>query len=170
MLLKRLSGDYCKSISCILIICKGYRPSPADYLHELDSVSGFVAVWCKSELSCLSIDESGSHEVAFTNFHHQHVRARETHMQLFHLGSGAVLPQTYRPVSLVIEAKIGIIGDRPHVLVNRLTWQTYTNFIENTFMLGRHSTDKPSTRSLIAWWGSVHFSRTVRRYWEWRVS
>ncbi|KAJ4442736.1 hypothetical protein ANN_04327 [Periplaneta americana] len=63
----------------------------------------------------------------------------------------------------------GIIGDRlvgPHVLVNRLTRQAYTNFLENTIPHVLEDTPLINRQHIHFLHGGApaHFSRTARRY------
>ncbi|KAJ4445852.1 hypothetical protein ANN_12537 [Periplaneta americana] len=63
----------------------------------------------------------------------------------------------------------GIIGDRlvgPHVLVNRLTGQAYTNFLENTIPHVLEDTPLINRQHihLLHDGAPAHFSRTARRY------
>ncbi|KAJ4441191.1 hypothetical protein ANN_11042 [Periplaneta americana] len=63
----------------------------------------------------------------------------------------------------------GIIGDRlvgPHVLVNRLTGQAYTNFLENTISYVLEDTPLINRQYIhfLHDGAPAHFSRTARRY------
>ncbi|KAJ4451308.1 hypothetical protein ANN_02769 [Periplaneta americana] len=63
----------------------------------------------------------------------------------------------------------GIIGDRlvgPHVLVNRLTGQAYTNFLENTIPHVLEDTPLINRQHIhfLHDGAPAHFSRTARRY------
>ncbi|KAJ4436030.1 hypothetical protein ANN_18657 [Periplaneta americana] len=74
----------------------------------------------------LFTDEAQFTRDGITNFHNQHVWAYEN--------PRATVP-SHHQVRFSLKMWAGIIGDRlvgPHVLVNRLTGQAYTNFLENT--------------------------------------
>ncbi|KAJ4437983.1 hypothetical protein ANN_13922 [Periplaneta americana] len=74
----------------------------------------------------LFTDEAQFTRDGITNFHTQHVWAYEN--------PRATVP-SHHQVRISLNMWAGIIGDRlvgPHVLVNRLTGQAYTNFMENT--------------------------------------
>ncbi|KAJ4442662.1 hypothetical protein ANN_04251 [Periplaneta americana] len=106
-----------------------------------------------------------THEAQFTrngitNFHNQHVWAYEN--------PRATVP-THHQVRFSLNMWVGIIGDRlvgPHVLVNRLTGQVYTNFLENTIPHVLEDTPLINRQHIhFLHDGSLaHFSRTARRY------
>ncbi|KAJ4433205.1 hypothetical protein ANN_15462 [Periplaneta americana] len=77
----------------------------------------------------LFTDEAQYTRDGITNFHNQHVWAYEN--------PRATVP-SHHQVRFSLNMWAGIIGDRlvgPHVLVNRLTGQAYTNFLENTYLM-----------------------------------
>ncbi|KAJ4433294.1 hypothetical protein ANN_15553 [Periplaneta americana] len=76
----------------------------------------------------LFTDEAQFTRDGITNFHNQHVWAYEN--------PRATVP-SHHQVRFSLNMWVDIIGDRlvgPHVLVNRLTGQAYTNFLENTIL------------------------------------
>ncbi|KAJ4442624.1 hypothetical protein ANN_04213 [Periplaneta americana] len=105
------------------------------------------------------------HEAQFTrdgitNFHNQHVWAYENPC--------ATVP-SHHQVRFSLNMWAGIIGDRlvgPHVLVNRLTGQAYTNFLENTIPHVLEDTPLINRQHIhfLHDGAPAHFSRTARRY------
>ncbi|KAJ4440389.1 hypothetical protein ANN_08530 [Periplaneta americana] len=95
-----------------------------------------------------------------TNFHNQHVWAYEN--------PRATVP-SHHQVRFSLNMWAGIIGDRlvgPHVLVNRLTGQAYTNFLENTIPHVLEDTPLINRQHIhfLHDGAPAHFSRTARRY------
>ncbi|KAJ4426257.1 hypothetical protein ANN_27069 [Periplaneta americana] len=103
--------------------------SPADYparvkfcqwfLQQCDVNPNFPAL-------VLFTDEAQFTRDGITNFHNQHLWPYEN--------PRATVP-SHHQVRFSLNLWAGIIGDRlvgPHALVNRLTGQAYTNFLENT--------------------------------------
>ncbi|KAJ4425894.1 hypothetical protein ANN_27520 [Periplaneta americana] len=95
-----------------------------------------------------------------TNFHNQHVWAYEN--------PRATVP-FHHQVRFSLNMWAGIIGDRlvgPHVLVNRLTGQAYTNFVENTIPHVLEDTPLINRQHIHFFHDGApaHFSRTARRY------
>ncbi|KAJ4444666.1 hypothetical protein ANN_06463 [Periplaneta americana] len=94
------------------------------------------------------------------NFHNQHVWAYEN--------PRATVP-FHHQVRFSLNMWAGIIGDRlvgPHVLVNRLTGQAYTNFLENTIPHVLEDTPLINCQHIhfLHDGAPAHFSRTARRY------
>ncbi|KAJ4443132.1 hypothetical protein ANN_04782 [Periplaneta americana] len=91
----------------------------------------------------------------------QHVRAYETHVQLFHLITRCGSPSTCGPVPIIGDRLVG-----PHVHVNRLTGQAYTNFLENTIPHVLEDTPLINRQNFhfLHDGAPAHFSRTARRY------
>ncbi|KAJ4444320.1 hypothetical protein ANN_06112 [Periplaneta americana] len=95
-----------------------------------------------------------------TNFHNQHVWAYEN--------PRATVP-SHHQVRFSLNMWAGIIGDRlvgSHVLVNRLTGQAYTNFLENTIPHVLEDTPLINRQHIhfLHDGAPAHFSRTARRY------
>ncbi|KAJ4434007.1 hypothetical protein ANN_16326 [Periplaneta americana] len=95
-----------------------------------------------------------------TNFHNQHVWAYEN--------PRATVP-SHHQVRFSLNMWAGITGDRlvgPHVLVNRLTGQAYTNFLENTIPHVLEDTPLINRQHIhfLHDGAPAHFSRTARRY------
>ncbi|KAJ4426971.1 hypothetical protein ANN_26770 [Periplaneta americana] len=95
-----------------------------------------------------------------TNFHNQHVWAYEN--------PRATVP-SHHQVRFSLNMWAGIIGDRlggPHVLVNRLTGQAYTNFLENTIPHVLEDTSLINRQHIhfLHDGAPSHFSGTARRY------
>ncbi|KAJ4428626.1 hypothetical protein ANN_24671 [Periplaneta americana] len=108
----------------------------------------------------LFTDEAQFTRDGITYFHNQHVWAYEN--------PRATVP-SHHQVRFSLNMWAGIIGDLlvgPHVLVNRLTGQAYTNFLENT--IPRVLEDTPLiNRQHIHFLhdgAPAHFSRMARRY------
>ncbi|KAJ4451131.1 hypothetical protein ANN_02571 [Periplaneta americana] len=103
--------------------------SPADYSARVRFCQWFLQQCCVNPnfpALVLFTDEAQFTRDDITNFHNQHVWAYENPC--------ATVPSLH-PVRFSLNMWAGIIGDRlvgPHVLVNRLTGQAYTNFLENT--------------------------------------
>ncbi|KAJ4437962.1 hypothetical protein ANN_13901 [Periplaneta americana] len=108
----------------------------------------------------LFTDEAQFTRDGITYFHNQHVWAYEN--------PRATVP-SHHQVQFSLNMWAGIIGDRlvgPHVLVNRLTGQAYTNFLQNTIPHVLEDTP-PINRQHIHFLhdgAPAHFSRTARRY------
>ncbi|KAJ4449999.1 hypothetical protein ANN_01406 [Periplaneta americana] len=95
-----------------------------------------------------------------TNFHNQHVWAYKN--------PRATVP-SHHQVRFSLNMWADIIGDRlvgPHVLVNRLTGQAYTNFLENTIPHVLEDTPLINRQHIhfLHDGAPAHFSRTARRY------
>ncbi|KAJ4425457.1 hypothetical protein ANN_28073 [Periplaneta americana] len=95
-----------------------------------------------------------------TNFHNQHVWAYEN--------PRATVP-SHHQVQFSLNMWAGIIGDRlvgPHVLVNRLTGQAYTNFLENTIPHVLEDTPLINRQHIhfLHDGSPAHFSHTDRQY------
>ncbi|KAJ4433473.1 hypothetical protein ANN_15776 [Periplaneta americana] len=95
-----------------------------------------------------------------TNFHNQHVWAYE---------NPRATGPSHHQVRFSLNMWAGIIGDRlvgPHVLVNRLTGQAYTNFLENTIPHVLEDTPLINRQHIhfLHDRAPAHFSRTARRY------
>ncbi|KAJ4451919.1 hypothetical protein ANN_03397 [Periplaneta americana] len=104
----------------------------------------------------LFTDEAQFTRDGITNFHNQHVWAYEN--------PRATVP-SHHQVRFSLNMWAGIIGDRlvgPHVLVNRLTGQAYTNFLENT--LPHVSIVNCQHIHFLHDGAPAHFSRTARWY------
>ncbi|KAJ4425962.1 hypothetical protein ANN_27588 [Periplaneta americana] len=108
----------------------------------------------------LFTDEAQFTRDGITNFHNQHVWVYEN--------PRATVP-SHHQVRCSLNMWAGIIGDRlvgPHVLVNRLMGQAYTNFLENT--IPHLLEDTPLiNRQYIHFLhdgAPAHLSRTARRY------
>ncbi|KAJ4427042.1 hypothetical protein ANN_26841 [Periplaneta americana] len=103
--------------------------SPADYPARVRFCQWFLqqcGVNPNFPALVLFTDEAQFTRDGITNFHNQHVWAYEN--------PRATVP-SHHQVRFSLNMWAGIIGDRlvgPHVLVNRLTGQAYTNFLENT--------------------------------------
>ncbi|KAJ4427702.1 hypothetical protein ANN_25354 [Periplaneta americana] len=105
-------------------------------------------------------DEAQFTPDGITNFHNQHVWAYEN--------PRATVP-SHHQVRFSLNMWAGIIGDRlvgPHVLVNRLTGQAYTNFLENTIPHVLKDTPLINRQHIhfLHDGAPAHFSRTARRY------
>ncbi|KAJ4435008.1 hypothetical protein ANN_23581 [Periplaneta americana] len=108
----------------------------------------------------LFTDEAQFTRDGITNFHNQHVWAYEN--------PRATVP-SHHQVRFSLNMWAGIIGDRlvgPHVLVNRLTGQAYTNFPENTIPHVLEDTPLINRQHIhfLHDGSPAHFSRTARRY------
>ncbi|KAJ4446068.1 hypothetical protein ANN_12759 [Periplaneta americana] len=108
----------------------------------------------------LFTDEAQFTRDGITNFHNQHVWAYEN--------PRATVP-SHHQVRFSLNMWAGIIGDRlvgPHVLVNRLTGQAYTNFLENTIPHVLEDTPLINRQHIhfLHDGAPAHFSRTAHRY------
>ncbi|KAJ4435587.1 hypothetical protein ANN_18203 [Periplaneta americana] len=108
----------------------------------------------------LFTDEAQFTRDGITNFHNQHVWAYEN--------PRATVP-SHQQVRFSLNMWAGIIGDRlvgPHVLLNRLTVQAYTNFLENTIPHVLEDTPLISRQHIhfLHDGAPAHFNRTARRY------
>ncbi|KAJ4435025.1 hypothetical protein ANN_23598 [Periplaneta americana] len=137
--------------------------SPADYPARVRFCQWFLqqcSVNPNIPALVLFTDEAQFTRDSITNFHNQHVWAYEN--------PRATVPSHHQvPFSLNMWA--GIIGDRlvgPHVLVNRLTGQAYTNFLENTIPHVLEDTPLINREHIhfLQDGAPAHFSRTARRY------
>ncbi|KAJ4444989.1 hypothetical protein ANN_06788 [Periplaneta americana] len=100
--------------------------SPADYPARVRLCQWFLQQCGVNPNLVLFTDEAQFTRDGITNFHNQHVWAYEN--------PRATVPSSHQ-VRFSLNMWAGIIGDRlvaPHVLVNRLTGQAHTNFLENT--------------------------------------
>ncbi|KAJ4444692.1 hypothetical protein ANN_06489 [Periplaneta americana] len=109
----------------------------------------------------LFTDEAQFTRDGITHFHNQHVWAYEN--------PRASVPPSHHQVRFSLNMWAGIIGDRlvgPHVLVNRLTGQAYTNFLENTIPHVLEDTPLINRQHIhfLHDGAPAHFSRTARRY------
>ncbi|KAJ4440078.1 hypothetical protein ANN_08211 [Periplaneta americana] len=112
----------------------------------------------------LFTDEAQFTGDGITNFHNQHVWTYEN--------PRATVP-SHHQVRFSLNMWAGIIGDRlvgPHVLVNRLTGQAYTNFLENTIPHVLEDTPVINRQHIhfLHDGAPAHFSRTARRYLDGR--
>ncbi|KAJ4443745.1 hypothetical protein ANN_05523 [Periplaneta americana] len=105
--------------------------SPADYPARVRFCQWFLqqcGVNPNFPALVLFTDEAQFTRDGITNFHNQHVWAYKN--------PRATVPPHHQ-VRFSLNMWAGIIGDRlvgPHILVNRLTGQAYTNFLENTIV------------------------------------
>ncbi|KAJ4450352.1 hypothetical protein ANN_01773 [Periplaneta americana] len=111
----------------------------------------------------LFTDEAQFTREGITNFHNQHVWAYE---------NPCTTVPSHHQVRFFLNMWAGIIGDRlvgPHVLVNRLTGQAYTNFLENTIPHVLEDTPLINRQHIhfLHDGAPAHFSRTARRYRTW---
>ncbi|KAJ4445089.1 hypothetical protein ANN_06888 [Periplaneta americana] len=133
--------------------------SPADYPAQVRFCQWFLqqcGVNPNFPALVLFTDEAPFTRDGITNFHNQHVWAYEN--------PRATVP-SHHQLRFSLNMWAGIIGDRlvgPHVLVNRLTGQAYTNTIphvlEDTPLINRQHIH------FLHDGAPVHFSRTARRY------
>ncbi|KAJ4436304.1 hypothetical protein ANN_18935 [Periplaneta americana] len=91
------------------------------------------------------------------------------HLQRVQALSPADYPARVKFCAVLLNMWAGIIGDRlvgPHVLVNRLTGQAYTNFLENTIPHILEDTPLINRQHIhfLHDGAPAHFSRTARRY------
>ncbi|KAJ4431197.1 hypothetical protein ANN_19794 [Periplaneta americana] len=108
----------------------------------------------------LFTDEAQFTRDGITNFHNQHAWTYEN--------PRPTVP-SHHHVRISLNMWAGIIGDRlvgPHVLVNRLTGQAYTNFLENTILhvLGDTPLINRQHIHFLHDGAPAHFIRTARRY------
>ncbi|KAJ4445414.1 hypothetical protein ANN_07219 [Periplaneta americana] len=137
--------------------------SPADYPARVRFCQWFLqqcGVNPNFPALVLFADEAQFTRDGITNFHNQHVWAYEK--------PRATVPSRHQ-VRLSLNMWAGIIGDRlvgPHVLVNRLTGQAYTNFLENTIPHVLEDTPLINRQHIhfLHDGAPAHFSRTARRY------
>ncbi|KAJ4438173.1 hypothetical protein ANN_14112 [Periplaneta americana] len=137
--------------------------SPADYPARVRFCQWFLqqcGVNPNFPALVLFTDEAQFTRDGITNFHNQHVWAYEN--------PRATLP-SHHQVRLSLNMWAGIIGDRfvgPHVLVNRLTGQAYTYFLENTIPQVLEDTPLINRQHIhfLHDGAPAHFSRTARRY------
>ncbi|KAJ4437933.1 hypothetical protein ANN_13872 [Periplaneta americana] len=124
--------------------------SPADYPARVRFCQWFLQQYGVNPnfpALVLFTDEAQFTRDGITNFHNQNVWAYE---------NPRATVSSHHQVRFSLNIWAGIISDRlvgPHVLVNRLTGQAYTNFLENTIphvLEDTHSTDQSSTHSLLA--------------------
>ncbi|KAJ4426443.1 hypothetical protein ANN_27257 [Periplaneta americana] len=137
--------------------------SPADYPARVRFCQWFLqqcGVNPNFPALVLLTDEAQFTRDGITNFHNQHVWAYEN--------PPATVP-SHHQVRFSLNMWAGIIGDRlvgPHVLVNRLTGQAYTNFLENTIPHVLEDTPLINRQHIhfLHDGAPAHFSRTARRY------
>ncbi|KAJ4439948.1 hypothetical protein ANN_08079 [Periplaneta americana] len=137
--------------------------SPADYPARVRFCQWFLqqcGVNPNFPALVLFTDEAQFTRDGITNFHNQHVWAYEN--------PRATVP-SHHQVRFSLNMWAGIIGDRlvgPHVLVNRLTGQAYTNFLENTIPHVLENTPLINRQHIhfLHDGSPAHFSRTARRY------
>ncbi|KAJ4425598.1 hypothetical protein ANN_27794 [Periplaneta americana] len=108
----------------------------------------------------LFTDEAQFTRDGITNFHNQHVWAYEN--------PRATVP-SHHQVRFFLNMWASIIGDRlvgPHVLVNRLTGQAYTNFLENIIPHVLEDTPLINRQHIhfLHDGAPAHFCHTARRY------
>ncbi|KAJ4438126.1 hypothetical protein ANN_14065 [Periplaneta americana] len=137
--------------------------SPADYPARVRFCQWFLqqcGVNPNFPALVLFTDEAQFTRDGITNFHNQHVWAYEN--------PRSTVP-SHHQVRFSLNMWAGIIGDRlvePHVLVNRLTGQAYTNFLENTIPHVLEDTPLINRQHIhfLHDGAPAHFSRTARRY------
>ncbi|KAJ4441540.1 hypothetical protein ANN_11396 [Periplaneta americana] len=137
--------------------------SPADYPARVRFCQWFLqqcGVNPNFPASVLFTDEAQFTRDGITNFYNQHVWAYEN--------PRATVP-SHHQVRFSLTMWTGIIRDRlvgPHVLVNRLTGQAYTNFLENTIPHVLEDTPLINRQHIhfLHDGAPAHFSRTTRRY------
>ncbi|KAJ4449582.1 hypothetical protein ANN_00985 [Periplaneta americana] len=137
--------------------------SPADYPARVRFCQWFLqlcGVNPNFPALVLFTDEAQFTRDGITNFHNQHVWAYKN--------PRATIP-SHHQVRFSLNMWAGIIGDRlvgPHVLVNRLTGQEYTNFLENTIPHVLEDTPLINRQHIhfLHDGAPAHFSRTARRY------
>ncbi|KAJ4426512.1 hypothetical protein ANN_27326 [Periplaneta americana] len=137
--------------------------SPADYPARVRFCQWFLqqcGVNPKFPALVLFTDEAQFTRDGITNFHSQHVWAYEN--------PRATVP-SHHQVRFSLNMWAGIIGDLlvgRHVLVNRLTGQAYTNFLENTILHVLEDTPLINRQHIhfLHDGAPAHFSRTARRY------
>ncbi|KAJ4432524.1 hypothetical protein ANN_21146 [Periplaneta americana] len=144
---------------------KTFALSPADYPARVRFCQWFLqqcGVNPNFPALVLFTDEAQFTRDGIANFHNQHVWAYEN--------PRATVP-SHHQVRFSLNMWAGIIGDRlvgPHVLVNRLTGQAYTNFLENTIPHVLEDTPLINRQHIhfLHDGAPAHFSRTARRYLE----
>ncbi|KAJ4446056.1 hypothetical protein ANN_12742 [Periplaneta americana] len=137
--------------------------SPADYPARVRFCQWFLqqcGVNPNFPALVLFTDEAQFTRDGITNFHTQHVWAYEN--------PRATVP-SHHQVRFSLNMWASIIGDRlvgPHVHVNRLTGQAYTNFLENTNPHVLEDTPLINRQHIhfLHDGALAHFSRTARRY------
>ncbi|KAJ4439683.1 hypothetical protein ANN_07811 [Periplaneta americana] len=137
--------------------------SPADYPARVRFCQWFLeqcGVNPNFPALVLFTDEAQFTRDGITNFHNQHVWAYEN--------PRATVP-SHHQVRFSLNMWPGITGDRlvgPHVLVNRLTGQAYTNFLENTIPHVLEDTPLINRQHIhfLHDGAPAHFSRTARHY------
>ncbi|KAJ4426788.1 hypothetical protein ANN_26587 [Periplaneta americana] len=139
---------------------KTFALSPADYSARVRFCQWFLQQCGVNPNLVLFTDEAQFTRDGITNFHNQHVWAYEK--------PRATVP-SHHQVRFSLNMWAGIIGDRlfgPHVLVNRLTGQAYTNFLENTTPHVLEDTPLINRQHIhfLHDGAPAHFSRTARRY------
>ncbi|KAJ4446527.1 hypothetical protein ANN_13223 [Periplaneta americana] len=137
--------------------------SPADYPARVRFCQWFLqqcGVNPNFPALVLFTDEAQFARDGITNFHNQHVWAYQN--------PRATVP-SHHQVRFSLNMWAGIIGDRlvgPHVLVNRLTGQAYTIFLENTIPHVLEDTPLINRQHIhfLHDGAPAHFSRMARRY------
>ncbi|KAJ4426740.1 hypothetical protein ANN_26539 [Periplaneta americana] len=137
--------------------------SPADYPARVRFCQWFLqqcGVNPNFPALLLFTDEAQFTRDGIRNFHNQHVWAYENPL---------VTVPSHHQVRFSLNMWAGIIGDRlvgPYVLVNRLTGQAYTNFLENTIPHVLEDTPLINRQHIhfLQDGAPAHFSRTARRY------
>ncbi|KAJ4431179.1 hypothetical protein ANN_19776 [Periplaneta americana] len=137
--------------------CSSYE---RDCLETVERVSIQCGVNPNFPALVLFTDEAQFTRDGITNFHNQHVWAYEN--------PRATVP-SHHQVRFSLNMWAGIIGDQlfgPHVLVNRLTGQAYTNFLENTIPHVLEDTPLINRQHIhfVHDGAPAHFSRTAHRY------
>ncbi|KAJ4440477.1 hypothetical protein ANN_08618 [Periplaneta americana] len=141
--------------------------SPADYPARVRFCQWFLqkcGVNPNFPALVLFTDEAQFTRDGITNFHNQHVG-------LWGYENPRATVPSHHQVRFSLNMWAGIIGDRlvgPHVLVNRLTGQAYTNFLENTIPHVLEDTPLINRQHIhfLHDGAPVHFSRTARRYFD----
>lgn len=137
--------------------------SPADYPARVRFCQWFLqqcGVNPNFSAVVLFTDEAQFTRDGITNFHNQHVWSQE---------NPRATVVSHHQVRFSLNMWAGIIGDRlvgPHVLVNRLTGQAYTNFLENTIPDVFEDTPLINHQHIhfLHDGAPAHFSLTARRY------
>ncbi|KAJ4440420.1 hypothetical protein ANN_08561 [Periplaneta americana] len=137
--------------------------SPADYPARFRFCQWFLqqcGVNPNFRALVLFTDEAQFTRDGITNFHNQHVWEYEN--------PRSTVP-SHHQVRFSLNMWASIIDDRlvgPHVLVNRLTGQAYTNFLENTIPHVLEDTPLINRQHIhfMHDGAPAHFSRTARRY------
>ncbi|KAJ4438679.1 hypothetical protein ANN_14626 [Periplaneta americana] len=155
--------DCLETVERVSIVSLSFALSPADYPARVRFCQWFLqqcGVNPNFPALVLFTDEAQFTRDGITNFHNQHVWAYEN--------PRATL-LSHHQVRFSLNMWAGIIGDRlvgPHVLVNRLTGQAYTNFLENTIPHVLEDTPLINRQHIhfLHDGAPAHFSRTARRY------